>query len=214
MGKFFTILVIALAAVFSAITYRDRSIPYENFINTPVVTAFAGGTDGNLIGMLEETDAVVIQLGLGGRVNGMLDTLEYLRRHPKKTIVIDGECYSACTMLLSAPNNVLLTDNARMFFHSGTETTCVDGLKETRLSPSANAKMLALFGPAQRAWIHNTNAFGSTDFTEMPKALVHFVYSDMMISSQGMPDRIDQDFQTTERPKPTKPESCRFILFF
>lgn len=213
MGKFFTILVISLVTLFGAVTHGGRPQSHENFINTTVVTAYAGGTDDNLIEMLEQTDSVVIQLGLGGKVNGMLATLDYLSQHSDKTIVIDGECYSACTMLLSASENVLLTDNARMFFHSGTETVCVDGLKETRLSPSANAKMLAIFGPAQRAWIFNTNAYSSTEFTEMPRALVRFVYSDMMISSEGMPDRIDGDIDTTEKPKPSKPEPCRFLFY-
>ncbi|MNK60498.1 hypothetical protein D3C87_796320 [compost metagenome] len=211
MGKFFTILVITLITLFTVGT--SHKLPsHQNFSTAETIYTLAGPTDNNLIELLDDSDAVVIQLGLGGRVNGMLDTLQYLRNHPSKTIVIDGECYSACTMLLSAPDNVLLTDNARMFFHSGTETVCDDGLEVQRLSPSANQKMLKLFSATQRAWIINTNAYSSVRFTEMPRGLVYVLYRDMWISTDEMPKRMDTGIDTSEEPKPKRPEPCGWLF--
>jgi len=153
------------------------------------MTTLDGPTDDNLMSLLHRYDTIVIKFGGGGKVYGMFDTLDYLKTRPHKTIIIDGGCYSACTMLLTSPN-VLLTQNARIFFHSATSTVCEDGKNVTRLGHKANKDMLGKFNPMQRAWIKLHKAYASTNFTEMPKKLVRQLYKSKFIDGFGSGEKI------------------------
>lgn len=145
-----------------------------------------GPTDGNLVEILEENPIVVIQVGLGGNVVGMTETLVYLDEHPEKTIVIDGECFSACTMLLSA-QNTLITKNARLFYHSSSSTVCIMGVSQEVISQDVNMFMLSTYEPNIQRWILRTKAFDTTLFTEMPKSLVQSYYGYKLIEADYLP---------------------------
>lgn len=141
----------------------------------------SGPTDKNISEYLKVHNFIVIKIGTGGRVYGMIDTLKFLRSNPTKFILIDGPCYSACTLLLSSKHNVIITKRARFFFHSATNNICENKKTVQTISIRANRDMLALFRSQHRKWIRENQAFGSTEFVEMPKQLVEQIYSDMML---------------------------------
>jgi hypothetical protein len=83
----------------------------------PTGVVVNGRTDSNLMQTLQTSDQIVIKYGSGGYVDGMLETMAYLKANPNKHIVIDGECVSACTLLLATSvsrNSVCYTSNARL----------------------------------------------------------------------------------------------------
>lgn len=158
------------------ITFLGCSAMAEQPIFYTTKTASLNGpTDGNLIQLLERFDTIVIKFGGGGLVYGMMDTLRYLKDRPEKTIVIDGGCYSACTLLLESPN-VLLTTNARMHFHSATAYKCEGGKTVGIPGVKANFDMLKSFRMVTQHWIMRSQAYGSTAFTEMPVKMVRKIY--------------------------------------
>lgn len=176
MRNSFFLLMLAIIVFMVAVYYGRWSPAQRNFVQSAHVVELSGTTSGNLIPLLENTDTLVIKLGAGGQIQGMIDTLLYLRGHPEKTVVIDGPCFSACTMLLSAKDNVLLTADARLFFHSSYSMRCEDGIVAKTLSPKMNDIMLRGFIPEQQEWIKQTKAFGSTEFTELNTGLIRRWY--------------------------------------
>lgn len=140
-----------------------------------------GTTDSNLLVFLKKYDTIVITKGNGGLVYGMLETLKYLNSNPRKRIIIDGNCYSACTMLLSATHSVRITPRARFHFHSSVSDVCVYGELQKQISRKGNRDMLRVFGITTRAWIVASGAYLSTSFTTMPNKFVSRTYERMVI---------------------------------
>lgn len=127
-----------------------------------------GRTDSNLMQTLQTYDNVVIRYGAGGYVDGMLQTMAYLRDHPEKHITIDGECVSACTLLLAqsvSRTNVCYTANARFSFHSAYYEEAAAGAQGTSKvrDPKYNSAMLVKFNPSMRQWIIRTRAYSQID---------------------------------------------------
>lgn len=60
-------------------------------------------------------------------------------------VIIDGKCYSACTLFLSLPN-ACVTLRSRLGFHSG------EGAPK-RVIEYANKLVMATYPPKVRAWI-------------------------------------------------------------
>lgn len=133
----------------------------------PTGVVVNGRTDSNLMQTLQTYDQIVIRYGAGGFVDGMLQTMAYLRVHPEKRIVIDGECVSACTLLLASSvsrANVCYTRNARFSFHSAYyEEAAAGGPASKVRDPKYNSAMLRTFNPSMRQWIIRTRAYSQID---------------------------------------------------
>lgn len=155
-------------------------------------------TDQFLYTVFQTTDTLYIREGRGGDLQGMLRTLRWLRQHPNKLIVIDGPCFSACTLLLSLQNNVTYTERARFFFHSASTAIMMpDGeLRDQKLSPSGNEQMLEVLPEEIAEWILEVGAFDSLKFTEMPIRSVYEVIPHMYSHSSKLPKRAS-DFKTS-----------------
>ena len=205
MGKFFAMMIFAII-VFLIVGYFGRYGPAQrHFIQSNVVLSLAGRTDGNLLPYLLDYDSIVIQLGTGGNVKSMIEVIQFLRSNPEKTVVINGECYSACTMLLGAPDNVLLTNNARLFFHSSSAMECVNGGPYRRLSTNGNRNMMLLFNTEQREWLLTSAAYDSSRFVEMPSALIRQIYWKQWMNTDYIPPNdskvLDLRMQPSDPPK-------------
>lgn len=156
-------------------------------------------TDQFLMELFRQTDAIYITDGRGGELDGMLETLDYLDQNPEKLVVIDGDCYSACTLLLAKPRNVIFTDNASFFFHSASVRYCVDGNVKTTLSAPGNEKMRAALPPKVTAWVDANKAFDSTEFTEMPASDARELLPYMYVESEKLPGfRRTGEYTTTK----------------
>jgi hypothetical protein len=146
-------------------------------------------TDQFLIRLFGTTDAILIRGGAGGDVDGMIRTLDYLDKHPEKLVVIDGPCYSACTMLLARPKNVVFTENASFLFHSArVEWRNSEGeVIRWELSYAGNEKMLDQFPIQIQEWIVQRDAFASREFTEMTNNEVTRFLPKMRIQANRIP---------------------------
>lgn len=211
LGKFLFMIFFAII-VFLIAGYFGRYGPAQrNFIQSKVVATVIGRTDDSLLPLLMKHESIIIQFGSGGDVDGMIEVVQYLRLNPNKTVVIDGECYSACTMLLGAPDNILFTYNARLFFHSGYTRLCVDGLMKNLLSPAANRKMLMLFDQDTRNWILQSGAFTSTNFTELPKAIIRDKYWKQWMSLDYVPAHDERKIDELKNAHSDLPEICGYM---
>lgn len=148
-------------------------------------------TDGYLIRVLEKTDSVIIENGTGGVLDGIFQTLAYLDEHPEKTVIVNGPCASACTLLLTKPQNVVFTENARFRFHSAFYRRVENGKRVIRLAPDSNDRMLAAFDDGVRDFIINTNAFASVRLTEMDNAIARNLHPEMFVESKRLPKMLD-----------------------
>lgn len=144
-------------------------------------------TDQFIMKVFNKTDSIIIRTGRGGELNGMLETLTYLDENPTKTIIIDGPCFSACTLLLSKPNNVVFTERAKFYFHSA-HFRYPDG--SIVLSPEGNKRMLGVFNDGTKSWINRHNAFASDKFVMMPNSVARSFYPKMFVRSSEMPDYV------------------------
>ena len=160
-------LITLLAFVIGAFISNNNHATAAKFENKEGIVLI-GRTDNNLIGLLKQSDYLVIQQGNGGIVQGMMETIQYLKEHPEKSVVINGNCYSACTMLLSA-KNVYLTENANFYFHSAANITCETNHKIS-IVPNMfyNIVMIGVFDTSIQKWIMSSKAFGKLTFTKLP----------------------------------------------
>jgi hypothetical protein len=95
-------------------------------------------------------------------------------------VIIDGECVSACTLLINqavSPRSVCYTENARFTFHSSFFTIERDSTEEDDddvimkndkvqvriMDPVYNRKMLNSFNLGIRKWISSHNAYSAID---------------------------------------------------
>lgn len=156
-------------------------------------------TDHVLIDVLNNVDALYIKHGIGGSVFGMIQLLMYLDFNPNKTIVIDGECASACTMLLYASDNVIFTENAKFQFHSSFELLCDNGKYLPKMNDDVNNTMLKVYPKPIREWIIENDAFGSIDFVEIDNILIREMVSNMFVDKNKLNDLIiDGDMVITD----------------
>lgn len=145
-------------------------------------------TDEFLLKVFKDTNSIIINEGTGGHLDGMIYTLYYLDQNPDKTIVIDGPCASACTLLLTRPNNVVFTENAEFGFHSASVRETINGNVREFMSERGNTKMLRLFPKAVRAWIIKNRAFESLDLTYMDYQTARKFFPTMYVSSDELPE--------------------------
>lgn len=178
-----------------------RFTPQSRFNDLERYAVVMGNTDGNIKTILQKSDAVVIQFGAGGVVEEMLGTLYFLRQNPDKIVVIDGPCYSACTMLLGAPQNVLITERAEFYFHSSYVAVCTEqGVIAKKQSKTGNRAMWTVFNGPQREWIKSSGAFKSLEFTKMDTELVRNLYRANLVSTRNIP-KPRFDFRNFVMPK-------------
>jgi hypothetical protein len=87
----------------------------------------------------------------GGEVSGYLRMIAAMRESGQR-IVIDGPCYSACTLLLSEipAHRLCVTRRAVLGFHAA---RWVDGDGRESAAPEETRLVLATYPPAVRAWI-------------------------------------------------------------
>lgn len=133
----------------------------------PVIVS--GRTDDTLYFYNNLTNYIIISTGTGGNLDGMV---EFRNAYPEFNIIIDGDCYSACTLLLGM-KNVYYTENASFYFHSSYNLTC--GLffsKTVGLSQKGNMTMMEVFDIPIRKWIRKSKAYESLSFTKLPNELL------------------------------------------
>ncbi len=165
----------------------------DKFSANEVVAMVDGSnsTDQFMIKVFKATDAIIIREGTGGELNGMISTLKFLDENKNKTIVIDGPCASACTLLLTRPENVVFTEHAVFRFHSAAIYETKNGKRTYRLAGGGNAKMFDLFSDEVQEWILETEAFDSIEFTDMDNETARYYFPDMFVESSALPEFID-----------------------
>jgi hypothetical protein len=87
----------------------------------------------------------------GGEVESYLRMIAAMRESGQR-IVIDGPCYSACTLLLNEipANRLCVTRRAVLGFHAA---RWIDGRGREYAAPEETRLVLAAYPPAVRAWI-------------------------------------------------------------
>lgn len=139
-----------------------------------------GRTDGNIRELLLTHDTVRISYGKGGYVDGMWETIRFLASHPRKRVIIDGECVSACTLLINQAvlaRSVCYTSRAKFTFHSSFYTVerdandnddddvikSNDKVDVRIMDPIYNRQMLHSFNLGIRKWIVAHNGYAAID---------------------------------------------------
>jgi hypothetical protein len=94
---------------------------------------------------------VRIKASTGGVVSNFLELFGLLRRSGER-IVIDGPCYSACTLVLSTipRNRICVTRRAILGFHA---PKLVDAYGQEYPAPEATTVVTAAYPAAIRNWI-------------------------------------------------------------
>jgi hypothetical protein len=95
----------------------------------------------------------------GGQVGTFLDLFETIRQTGER-VVIDGPCYSACTLVLAAvPNDhICVTRRAVLGFHGARS---VDKRGRFHAEPEASAAVLDAYPEPVRAWIRKRGGLKS-----------------------------------------------------
>jgi hypothetical protein len=96
----------------------------------------------------------------GGEVSGYLNFFEHLK-HSGERVVIDGPCFSACTLVLSTipRSRICVTSRAVLGFHA---PQLVDQVGRRYASPQATRAVAATYPPAIRAWIQRHGGLRQT----------------------------------------------------
>jgi hypothetical protein len=94
---------------------------------------------------------VRIEASTGGVVSDFLELFAVLRQSGER-IVIDGPCYSACTLVLSTipHNRVCVTRRAILGFHA---PRLVDNYGREYFAPQVTRVMIAAYPAPIRSWI-------------------------------------------------------------
>jgi hypothetical protein len=93
-----------------------------------------------------------IEASTGGVVSNFLEVFRLLR-HSGQRVVIDGPCFSACTLVLSTipRNRICVTRRAVLGFHA---PRLVDAYGREYPAPEATTRLVtAAYPPAIRDWI-------------------------------------------------------------
>ena len=95
----------------------------------------------------------------GGQVGPFLDLFDGIRESGER-VVIDGPCYSACTLVLAAvPNDhICVTRRAVLGFHGARS---VDKRGHFRAEPEASAAVLDAYPEPVRTWIRKRGGLTS-----------------------------------------------------
>ena len=95
----------------------------------------------------------------GGPVGGFLNLFETLRASGER-IVIDGPCFSACTLVLAIvpADRICVTRRALFGFHSARS---IDRRGHTRAEPEASQVILDTYPAPVRAWIYRHGGLSS-----------------------------------------------------
>jgi len=104
-----------------------------------------------LVGFNPALGEVRIEASTGGEVSHYLELFAVLRQSGER-IVIDGPCYSACTLVLSTipHNRVCVTRRAILGFHA---PRLVDDYGREYLAPEATREVVAAYPAPIRNWI-------------------------------------------------------------
>ena len=142
--------------------------PFDDTVLTPLTperVAIVGRTDSNIKEIFTVTDigTIEVRYGKGGYISFMESSIDYLKANPHKKVVVNGNCYSACTMLLSKDlDNVCFTRNAKFYFHSAyIVTENGDGTKQK--APDGNLAMMKQFSEPLKEYLVSHNALDSVD---------------------------------------------------
>ena len=134
-----------------------------------------GTTSRNLLRYVGNANTIVINEGTGGAVNGIYEVLAKLQSNDTQ-VVINGPCFSACTLLLASPK-VTFTENASFYVHSSYDLACKDHLLYFSMSPSTNGEMLLLYLDNTAYWIVENRSFESLDLVMIPKGVIMSDYA-------------------------------------
>ncbi|HVV39601.1 MAG TPA: hypothetical protein VHC94_00880 [Nitrobacter sp.] len=95
----------------------------------------------------------------GGQVGTFLDLFESVRESGER-VVIDGPCYSACTLVLAAipHDHICVTHRAVLGFHGARS---VDRRGRFHAEPEASAAVLDAYPEPVRAWIRKRGGLTS-----------------------------------------------------
>jgi len=104
-----------------------------------------------LVGLAPALADVRILSSPGGPVSPFLTLFERIRASGER-VIIDGPCYSACTLLLSTiPNNrICVTRRAVLGFHAA---RAIDRQGNVYAAPEATRVVADTYPPGVRAWI-------------------------------------------------------------
>ena len=103
--------------------------------------------------------AVVLTDDIGGKMEDYNSKFQRLRRSGE-AVVIDGKCYSACTMILGLlpPNRVCATQNAAFGFHAA---WMFDTAGNRVPSPAGTKDLMKAYPASVRAWISRNGGLRS-----------------------------------------------------
>jgi len=95
----------------------------------------------------------------GGRVGPFLEVFERLRQSGER-VIVDGPCYSACTLVLSIlpRSQICITRRAVFGFHGARS---LDHRGRLRAEPEASRVVLATYPPDVRRWIQRRGGLTS-----------------------------------------------------
>lgn len=207
MRRILTLALVAATALSGCMSKGSDVIARINTRSENIV-AMVGQehrTDQSLISYFKHVDTLVIRSGAGGELDGMMQTLAYLDQHPEKTVIIDGECASACTLLLSRPNNVVFTERASFLFHSAYVGECKRGLRHYNMAQIGNDRMMNVFPDEFKGWLIGKNAFGSVNFTRLHALVAKYYFPNMMVRHEDLPKgMLDVVFPIVDSPIETR----------
>lgn len=167
-----------------------------------------GQSDHSLIPIIMESDITVIKEGTGGSLQGMSETLITLLLNKDRMVIIDGPCYSACTLLLSMPNT-MFTKNASFFYHSVGTDVCIRGELTRKMSYTGNKRFFNMLMPKQQDWVARNHALASFDFTEMTFEEAAKLYPARVIDANLIPEISADSFETDTRVPERVVPSCK-----
>jgi hypothetical protein len=100
---------------------------------------------------------VLIRDDMGGPLGEYLRTYTAIRDSGER-VIIDGNCYSACTLVTIIPKDrICITQRAELGFHAG----WVDGQPGGRITSAEGTRMLyQLYPPMIRGWISKHGGLG------------------------------------------------------
>jgi hypothetical protein len=115
------------------------------------VRALVAGAVIAVLGSQPASAVVRIANDAGGQIGPYLDRLVSLRSSGQ-SVVIDGPCLSACTLLLGVipRERICVTPRARLGFHAAWKP---DGNGHKRLSPEGTKALWDLYPANVRSWL-------------------------------------------------------------
>ena len=105
-----------------------------------------------LAGVVSSHAVVRIADDRGGRIGTYIDKYQGLR-NSNESIMIDGLCASACTIVLGAvsPDRICVTSRANLGFHAAWD---FGARGQAVTNPEATRMLFAMYPPSIRRWIN------------------------------------------------------------